>query len=181
MGKLGLNLLLIVSVFVIASTSCSNKESEKRIAELENRLKELESTPGASSPVTAAAPTTTPQPEVKPDGPLPSFKFEEMEHDFGAIKEGDIVEHTFEFTNTGDAPLIIQSARGSCGCTVPEWPKEPIPVGGTSQVKASYNSKGKSGMENKSITLTANTWPKQTVLRIKAQVQKASTADGPVK
>ena len=174
MRRFSIYLMIMAGTMVLVSTSCSNKDSEKRIAELENRLRELEST---GSPTTTT-PTVT-QPEQKPDGPLPVFEFAEMEHDFGTITDGDVVSHTFTFTNNGEAPLIIQSAQGSCGCTVPTWPKEPIPVGGTGQITAEFNSKGKPGMQNKMVTITANTWPKTTTLRIKAQVN-ATSQSGPV-
>lgn len=173
----GIKLSLLFAFVAIVFASCSNdKASEKRIAELEGRLAELEG--GKSTPA-----AQTSKPEVKPEGPLPAFEFETMEHDFGTIKEGDVVETTFKFKNTGEAPLIIQGAQGSCGCTVPTWPKEPIPVGGTGEVTAQFNSKGKPNLQQKTVTLTANTWPKRTVLRIKAQVtpKETSSAEGPVK
>ena len=175
MRRFSIYLMIAVGAMALVSTGCSNKDSEKRIAELENRLKELEGTGTTTSPATPQAV----QPEQKPDGPLPTFQFEKTDHDFGTITEGDVVSHTFTFTNTGEAPLIIQSAKGSCGCTVPTWPKEPIPVGGTGVITAEFNSKGKPGMQNKVVTITANTWPKTSTLRIKAQVEQ-NTQSGPV-
>jgi len=176
-----IRLTLVVSVLALIFVACGgNKESEKRIAELESRLAEIEG--GAASPAATTQPTQ--KPEEKPEGPLPSFEFEEESHDFGTINEGDVVEHTFTFKNTGEAPLIIQSAKGSCGCTVPTWPKEPIPVGGTGEIVAKFNSKGKPNVQNKTVTITANTWPKQSRLRIKAMVTPSSDdagAAGPVK
>lgn len=174
-----INLFAVVVGAMIVLSSCgNNKENEKKIAELESKIAQLE---GGKTATPAKA-----EPEEKPEGPLPVFEFGQMEHDFGTINEGDIVEHTFEFKNTGEAPLIIQDAKGSCGCTVPDWSKEPIPVGGTGYVKAKFNSKGKPNVQNKTVTVTANTWPKQTRLRIKATVtpaakEEASAADGPVK
>src|SRR5436309_30371 len=69
-----------------------------------------------------------------------SFKFTEEKFDFGTIKQGDVVNHDFEFINTGKEPLVISSAAGSCGCTVPTWPKEPIAPGAKSVVKVTFNS-----------------------------------------
>lgn len=168
----GIKVSLVVAVFAMLFTACgNNKESEKRIAELESRLAEVER--GKANP-SQAQPA---QPEQKPEGPLPAFDFEKESHDFGTINEGDKVSHTFKFTNTGEAPLIIQNAQGSCGCTVPTWPKEPIPVGGTGEITAEFDSKGKPNLQNKTVTITSNTWPKKTVLRIKAQVTpKAASA-----
>ncbi|MBV6644718.1 MAG: DUF1573 domain-containing protein [Cyclobacteriaceae bacterium] len=152
--------------------ACTNKETESRIARLEGKVAELESKNGGRA-VTPSTSTTTPaQPEVKPDGPLPAFAFKEENHDFGTINEGDIVDHTFTFTNTGEAPLIISNASASCGCTVPQWPKEPIPVGGSGDIKVQFNSRNKPGIQNKTVTITANTFPTATKLRIKANVNK---------
>lgn len=171
MRKIGIYFFAAFGILAMVSAGCSSKDSEKRIAELENRLKQLEST---GSTTTQPGTPAVQQPEQKPDGPLPSFEFAALEHDFGTITDGDIVSHTFTFTNTGEAPLIIQSAKGSCGCTVPTWPREPIPVGGTGEITAEFNSKGKPGMQNKAVTITANTWPKVTTLRVKAQVNAAN-------
>jgi len=159
-------------------TSCGNSELESRITKLEGRVAALEGKGGIASlankpqsiPVNnTPAPT---EPAVKPEGPLPEFKFEESLHDFGSIKDGDVVEHVFSFVNSGEAPLIISDAKATCGCTVPDWPKEPIPVGGKGEIKVRFNSKGKPGVNNKTVTLTANTWPTTERLQIKANVIK---------
>jgi hypothetical protein len=169
--------LTFVVVIAVATASCRDKAAEKRIAELEARLSALEGNKSAAS--SAAAPATQlPDPnaaapaatETKPDGPLPAFKFERTEYDFGQIKEGEKVAYTYKFTNTGEAPLIVQGVQPSCGCTAPDWSKEPIPVGGTGFVKVEFDSNGKAGIQNKVVTVNANTWPKSLVLRFKAQV-----------
>ena len=169
--------LLAASLFVIAS--CKNKADEKRIAELESRLAQLENNKAASA-------TTQPEPtqsvaDEKPEGPLPVAVFETSDHDFGTINEGQKVTHIYKVKNTGEAPLIIQSAQPSCGCTVPDWTKEPIPVGGSGFVKAEFDSSGKPGINNKTITVTANTWPKTTMLRFKAMVTPKGDMKGPTK
>lgn len=158
----------MVLIAVASLSACKDKEAEKKIASLEARLSDLEGkkSPAAITPTATPATTT----EEKPEGPLPSFQFEKVEHDFGTIQEGQKVSYTYKFKNTGQAPLIIQNAAPSCGCTVPEWSKEPIPVGGEGYVKAEFDSNGKPNAQNKTITVTANTWPKQTTLRFKAMV-----------
>ncbi len=161
--------LLVVGLAGFLAFSCSNKELESRIAKLEGQVAELEGTSKPASPVAKPAA----EPEVKPEGPLPSFEFAEESHDFGSIVEGEVVEHTFKFKNTGEAPLIISSATASCGCTVPLWPKEPIPVGEDGEIQVRFNSTKKSGVQNKTITITANTYPKINRIRIKASVEKA--------
>ncbi|MGB0176882.1 MAG: DUF1573 domain-containing protein [Owenweeksia sp.] len=107
----------------------------------------------------------------------PVFSFEKESHDFGEIKEGALAEYDFEFTNTGDAPLIITSAQGSCGCTVPNPPKEPIAPGKTGKIHVSFNSDGRTGSQQKTVTLNANTVPATKILRISAQVTPKA-ADG---
>ena len=173
-----LKTLFIATLVAVVSISCKDRDAEKKIAQLESRLAELE---GKKSPTATPTPATAAAPEEKPEGPLPVMEFSNTDHDFGTITEGDVVEYTYAFKNTGAAPLIIQSAQGSCGCTVPDWTKEPIPVGATGYVKAKFDSNGKPNIQNKTVTVTANTWPKQTVLRFKAMVTPKSAADGPVK
>ena len=173
MGRVAMLLLIVV-----AASACKDRDVEKKIAALEARMAELEGkkplngTQGAqATPVGQAIPGVQPvAPEQKPEGPLPILSFETTDHDFGTIKEGQVVEYTYAFKNTGEAPLIIQSAQGSCGCTVPEWSKDPIHVGGTGFVKAKFGSNGKPNIQNKTVTVTSNTYPKKTTLRFKAMV-----------
>jgi len=176
-----LKYVLVVLMVGTVLIGCKDRAAEKRIAELESRLVQLEGN-GSAAANPSAAPAESPAAEVKPEGPLPSFAFSNTDHDFGTIKEGEKVTYTYKFTNTGEAPLIIQNAQPSCGCTVPEWSKEPIPVGGTGFVKAEFDSNGKPNIQNKTITVTANTWPKVTTLRFKAMVTPKPTGDnGPTR
>lgn len=177
--------ILMISAFAVVFTSCKDRNAEKKIAELESRLAELEGKK-AVNPTATPSPTPATQPvkDEKPEGPLPKFDFQTVDHDFGTITEGEVVEYTYSFKNTGEAPLIIQGAQGSCGCTASDWTKNPIPAGGTGFVKAKFDSKGKPNIQNKTVTVTANTWPKQTVLRFKAMVTPKSNAapsEGPVR
>ncbi|RPD98849.1 DUF1573 domain-containing protein [Aureibaculum marinum] len=100
----------------------------------------------------------------------PAVSFSKTEHDFGVINEGDIVETTFDFKNTGKSALIISNATSTCGCTVPEYPKEPIPVGGTGSIRVKFNSSGKPNQINKVVTLTTNTANGKETVLIKANV-----------
>ena len=90
---------------------------------------------------------------------------------FGTIQQGDNPEFTFTFKNTGNEPMIISNAKGSCGCTVPKWPKEPIAPGETGEINVKFSSKNKKGSQNKTVTLTANTTPPTTKLRVTGQIE----------
>lgn len=105
---------------------------------------------------------------------LPIIAFMAESHDFGSIKEGEVVDTEFKFTNTGDAPLIISAAQGSCGCTIPEYPKAPIAPGEEGRILVSFNSEGKPNKQSKTITLTTNAVPSTKVLTISANVTPKS-------
>jgi hypothetical protein len=100
------------------------------------------------------------------------FKFQEEEFNFNTIKQGESVNHDFSFTNTGKEPLVISNAQGSCGCTVPTWPKEPIAPGATAVIKVTFNSAGKMGTQDKTVTLTSNAKQNPMVLHLKGNVEK---------
>jgi len=126
-----------------------------------------------ASPTVNSTTATNPQtPVVSPENAT-SITFAESTHDFGTVKEGESVTHVFKFKNSGAKPLTIFDAKGSCGCTVPEYPKEPIAPGATGEIKVVFNSKGKKGLETKYVTLNANTEPAETRLTIKANVLAA--------
>lgn len=99
-----------------------------------------------------------------------AFEFEKIEHDFGKIIEGEKLTYGFKFKNIGNADLIITAAEATCGCTVPEYPKKPISPGEEGIIKVMFNSSNRKGMQNKPITIIANTQPSSVVLRIKAMV-----------
>ncbi|OJV16676.1 MAG: hypothetical protein BGO21_27790 [Dyadobacter sp. 50-39] len=105
---------------------------------------------------------------------LPVFALiDSTEYNFGTIQEGDIVEHEFKFRNDGQYPLILNNISSSCGCTTPEWPKEPIEPNQTSSIKVRFDSKHKVGPQVKTITIYANTEPANTELRLKGIVNAA--------
>ena len=86
----------------------------------------------------------------------PKIVFSEDRHEFGDIIQGDVIEHVFEFTNSGNAPLVLQDVKTTCGCTVPEWPRTPLAPGATAELKVKFNSAGKIGIQNKVITVISN-------------------------
>jgi len=98
------------------------------------------------------------------------FAFEETFFDFGDIPEGRSNVHIFKFENTGKVPMVITSATGSCGCTVPEWPRTPIAPGAKGEIKVSFDSSNRSGKQDKTVTIEANTVPRTTVLKITSNV-----------
>jgi hypothetical protein len=114
---------------------------------------------------------------VRPDGTidssfLPILVLDEVQFDFGTINEGDIVKKEFSFQNTGTAPLLILNASSSCGCTVPEWPKDPIAPGGRGVISVKFDSKNKEGYQNKEVTIFANTYPNRSIISVKGNVEK---------
>ena len=134
----------------------------------------------ASTPaVTTANETAKEETPANPNGPVISF--EEKEFDFGNIKEGDVITHVFKFTNTGKEPLVIQNASAPCGCTVPKWPKEPIAPGASGEINVQFNSKGKSGQQNKVVSVVANTQPDVSTVTLKGNVEPGVSAmNGPM-
>jgi len=112
---------------------------------------------------------------MRPDGTLdstflPILTLKDTLFDFGTIFEGDIVTKEFFFTNTGTAPLLILKASSTCGCTVPEWPKTPIPPDSTASIKVKFNSLDKAGDQTKEVTIFANTFPNAHKVTIRGKV-----------
>ena len=145
-----LSALLVVSVFLM--TSCKSGISDENKQLSTDLVKN----------------NTTANGDAKGDGP--KFQFVEEEHDFGKIVEGEKVMFSFKFKNVGTSDLLISSASGSCGCTIPEYPKNPIAPGKEGKIDVTFNSEGKKGFQNKTITIIANTQPNTFVLKIKASI-----------
>lgn len=131
-------------------------------------------------PATNVADKPAPAPEAAaPTGPTTVMTFDATEFDFGTVDEGEKVSHTYSFKNTGNEPLILSNAKGSCGCTVPKWPKEPIPPGEDGEIIVEFNSKNKKGKRNQKVTITANTNPPQTFIYLKGEVNPAAATSQP--
>ncbi|MCX6292577.1 MAG: DUF1573 domain-containing protein [Bacteroidetes bacterium] len=123
-----------------------------------------------------AAPATPAAPENKNQA---DFKFDVEEYNFGTIKQGDKVTYDFNFVNAGKEPLVITEAHGSCGCTVPSWPKEPVAKGAKGQIHVEFNSTGKMGMQDKTVTITSNAKVGSKVLHLKGNVEAPAPTNVP--
>lgn len=143
--------LLLAAMCVSLFFSCGGNGNGKAGAEV------------VTNPATAANPD-----EAASEAPI--LTFSENIHNFGQLKEGEVVSYKFKFTNTGKTDLIISGASASCGCTVPSYPKQPIAPGGEGAIDVQFNSTGKVGIIDKQITITANTIPNQVYLVIKGEV-----------
>ncbi len=186
MKRVGLS-LAIALVGLWSFTACnSNAALENRVDSLEDRVDGLEGNDQSQAVVsenaqTVAMPESTTAAGVNAAG-APAFEFAETTYDFGTIDEGEVVEHTFKFTNTGDAPLVIQNTSASCGCTTPSYSRDPVAPGETGEVQVKFNSQSRPGVQNKTITITANTNPSVTRLFIKTNVTpKGEEVAGPVR
>jgi len=105
------------------------------------------------------------------DGPQPKITFEKEEYDFGTIAIGEKVSYSYNFKNTGDAPLLIADVKPSCGCTsLKDWPKDPIAPGESGKITIEFNSSGFPGAISKTIAVNSNAIPKSTYLKLKGQV-----------
>ena len=172
-------LIVVLSLTMIA---CQGDADDARAKARESLATTAEGTEAAGSQGTLTQSSTPVQPGTltaenqPPAGPTTTMTFEHSDFDFGSVKEGEKVKHTYKFKNTGSEPLIISSAKGSCGCTVPKWPSEPIAPGATGQIDVEFDSKGKPGKQTKRVTVNANTVPAQTFLNISGNVEKDPNA-----
>jgi hypothetical protein len=171
-----LSFAVIAGLVLTMGVGCSEKTDEKdeRIAALEQKISQMEQNqvvaPSNAQSVQAADPST-----------VGAFDFESTEYDFGTISEGEVIEKVFSFKNSGQAPLVISNVQASCGCTSPEWTKTPVKPGEEGLIKVVFNSTNKSGVQSPTVSVTANTSPNVTRLRLKGTVsQKTASANRPV-
>lgn len=160
--------LLSTLAFIVMLSSCGNAELEKRVANLERRINQMEN---GSVVRNTTTPTPSAQAVEASVSSGASFQWDQTVHNFGTINQGEVVNYTFKFTNNGTEDLLVQSASASCGCTVPKKPTGPIAPGGQGEIVVRYDSKGKSGQQSPVITIVANTNPRQTRLSLRGFVQ----------
>lgn len=107
---------------------------------------------------------------------LPVIEFDTPKYDFGEAHDGEKISYSYHFRNTGKGNLVIRHCQASCGCTVPEWPKDPIQPGGEGFITVTFDTKGKVGMQHKTVTIIANTIPNTTTISITGEVMSLNTA-----
>lgn len=156
--KTTFNILLGCALTMGVLSSCGNSE-------LKN----------ATNAASLMAATSTSTEAGKPQGDSPSIDFKETTVQFGTLKQGDKFEYDFEFTNNGDAPLLITNAKGSCGCTVPNYTREPIAPGASDKIHVVFNSAGKKGQQHKTVTLQTNASTTPVVLHLQGTVVVSET------
>ena len=149
------SILIVAVLSVFAFTSCKDKAADQ--------VNEENVTAAASRDAVA--------------GELPVMTFAETEFDFGEMEGGTNVEHVFKFTNTGKAPLVIVDAKGSCGCTVPSYSKDPVAPGAEGELLVKFNGSGKNQV-SKTVTVTTNTAKGKETLVIKAFVNAKEAVQG---
>ncbi len=148
----------LFALLVITLASCADNKNEQA-----QENKNLMSTDLVNNPATANGIDTAKL------GQLPTMDFTDTLHNFGNMREGETVTYDFEFKNNGKGPLIISNASGSCGCTVAEYPNEPVPPGQSGKMTIKFNSAEKMGHQEKSVTINTNAGVR--MLYIKADVQ----------
>ena len=169
---------ILMAIVSIGFTACSQESSAgEKVKDAANATKNVanDAANATANAANSAADATKNAANaaadiVDPDLPKTSVEFSKTVIEFGDITQGDKVSETITFTNTGNEPLIISSAKGSCGCTVPKWPKAPVPPGESAEMEIEFSSKGKSGQQNKTVTIQANTDPNPTRLTVKGNV-----------
>lgn len=142
--------ITIILVFSIALFSCDNSGNSKLSTDVVNNTKSADI-------------------EVV-EGSAPQFLFDETEHNFGNLIQGEKVTYNFTFTNVGASDLLINRVTSTCGCTVSNYSRAPIKSREKGKIEVTFNSRGKKGYQNKTVTVMANTEPNKTVLRVKASV-----------
>lgn len=159
--------LLVVGFGLIAACKNDSAVRDEARAAVEG------ATPATTDPAAANPADPNAVAATVPSGPTTTIQFMEEEFNFGSIKQGEVVSHTFKFKNTGSEPLIITDAKASCGCTVPKKPNDPVAPGETGELVVEFNSAGKSGAQTKQVTVTANTNPPQSFIRIVSDIKAA--------
>jgi len=155
---------IFIPIFILGACQDPTATNEKTMTEIKASDNNISNAAIIRNPVSADQPLDSTN--------VAKMKFDNIRYRYGKVEEGTIVTHTYKFKNTGKAPLVISNAKSTCGCTVPEWPKEPIPVGGEGEIFVKFDTKNKDLFQTKPIFVTANTHPSETTLYLMGEVYK---------
>lgn len=183
--NLSIGLLVVIAIASIANTVMLMGDEPSTIEQSSNTTPKSSVVSNAASNTNAAANNDANFNQgleeatvIENTGPKTNIQFAELQHDFGKIEQESKHTKVFTFTNTGNNPLIISSAKGSCGCTVPNYPREPVQPGQTGEIEVVYSPNKQVNQQTKTVTITANTEPATTVLKVSANVQPVDKAAG---
>jgi len=173
------NLIFSAAFGLVLMFSCKSDTTGNAASGVEPGTPSVEATTKAANNQVTPADNPFKQDEAAvPVGPVTSMTFAETEYDFGTVTEGEKVKHVYKFTNSGSEPLIISNAKATCGCTVPEWPREPVAPGDSGELTVVFDTKnkGKVGgqLQTKRVTITANTDPVNSYVNIKGKVERTA-------
>jgi len=152
----------LIAMLIISCVGCNTNPNKEKSA--------TDSTGNSLSTSLVSNPNTADGVDSTKLNQMATMDFKDTLHDFGTIQQDEVVEHDFSFTNNGKTPLIITTAEGSCGCTIPEYPHDPVTPGMSGIIKVKFNSAGKSGHEEKSVRIVTNGKRSTSMLYIKAEV-----------
>lgn len=155
---------ILITTFVFATilSSCNQENSANESGKDSTDTKPTITSDIVNNPATASGNSD--------NSSMPVITFEKESHDFGKITQGEKVSYSFKFKNSGGSDLVISSAYGSCGCTVPNYPKKPIAAGAEGVIDVVFNSEGKAGKVQKTVTIVANTVPNSKVITVSTEI-----------
>lgn len=167
-------IVLFVSVLFISSACAQAEKKTKAQSPTPTEIKENQSSaiklqPQQSSLSAGTSSLAQPAGMTK-ELPVSVATWEGVEHNFGTIKQGEVVKHTFRFKNTGEHDLLISNVKPSCGCTTPNYSKQPVKPGEEGFVEVAFNSAHKQGFQHKTVTVSLNTTEMRKVLRFKGEI-----------
>jgi hypothetical protein len=158
-------LTLILMASTITFVSLAQSKAKKTVVATQQKSAEV---------IPAATPLQGAPAQPIANSNVPILKFKTEKHDFGTVPEGPAAVYDFEFTNEGKEPLILSKVQASCGCTTPTWPQEPILPGASAKITASFDTKGRPGTFDKTITVISNAKNPTSILSIYGTVEKAA-------
>lgn len=153
---------IVVAAVILAIAACNNSKST-----------DASNADSVKFDTLAGMPPVTPDSQPVDSATAPRINFEKETYDFGTITSGKKVAYSFKFKNVGKSPLIISNAEASCGCTIPEYPNKPVNPGAEGIIKVVFDSSGKTGMQNKVVTITSNAIPAVSELHIIGNLKEA--------